>query len=62
MELGRSPARELRRRRESAGVACSPLDQSYAEVWERYEARCLWNVRRGENPSIDDAHVATCLR
>lgn len=40
-----------------------PLAKAYDEAWERYEARCLWNVRRVPSPTPEDAlHVARCLR
>lgn len=41
----------------------SPLIQAYDEAWGRFEARCLWNVRRVTSPTPDEAlHVAGCLR
>ena len=63
MEFGRNHAHELQRRRLGVGAALSPLERGYAEAWDRYEARCLWNIRRAEKPTADDARiVAACLR
>ena len=39
------------------------LMEAYNQAWDRYEARCLWNVRRFDHPTVDDArHVAQRLR
>lgn len=41
----------------------SPLTRAYDEAWGRFEAKCLWNVRRVTSPTPDEAlHVASCLR
>lgn len=39
------------------------LAQAYDQAWVRYEARCLWNVRRAARPTPEDARdVAQRLR
>lgn len=45
-------------------VEASPsLVQAYDQAWARYEARCLWNVRRVAHPTLEDARdVAERLR
>lgn len=39
------------------------LVEAYNQAWARYEARCLWNVRRVAQPTAEDARdVAQRLR